>query len=68
MSKNNELNDLIVKSGLKRSHIAKEIGLTPYGLAMKINGVTEFKASEIRAMCKILNIVDLKKKEKIFFG
>ena len=61
------LNKIINESGLKRSYIAKEIGLSPYGLAKKINGITEFKASEISELCKILHIVGLKNRDKIFF-
>lgn len=62
------LEKAIDKSGFKKNHIAKTMGLSPYGLAKKINNVTEFKTSEINALCKILKINSLEKKEKIFFA
>lgn len=57
----------IEASGLKKNFIAKSIGLSPYGLAKKINNETEFKTSEVNALCKILNISDLEEKDRIFF-
>lgn len=54
-------------SGYKKSFIAKKIGITAYALAMKINNETEFKASEIDGIAKLLNI-DVYTKEKIFFA
>ena len=62
------LEKAIDKSGFKKNYIAKTIGLSPYGLAKKIKNVTEFKTSEINALCKLLKIESLEKKEKIFFA
>ncbi len=62
------LNELIERSGYKRSYIANQLGLSPYGLSKKIHNVTEFKASEINALCAILNIEDAGEKERIFFA
>lgn len=62
------LEDKIEKSGLKKNFIAKAIGLSPYGLAKKINNETEFKTSEVNELCKILNITDLAEKDRIFFA
>lgn len=62
------LNDVIERSGLKRSYIAKTIGLSPYGLSKKINNETEFKASEINALCEILKIQIPDEREAIFFA
>ena len=46
--------DAIVKSGYKRSYIAKAIGLkSAYSLALKIENKSEFKASEINALCEL---------------
>lgn len=59
----------IEQSGYKRSYIAKAIGLkSAYGLANKINNVTEFKAKEINKLCEILKIDSLEEKERIFFA
>lgn len=62
------LEEVIEKSGYKKSYIAKKIGLSAFGLANKINNVTEFKTSEINGLCELLNIHDLEEKEKIFFA
>lgn len=62
------LTDKIDESGLKRSFIAEKLGLSPYGLSKKINNESEFKGSEIKLLCQILNIKSLKEKEAIFFA
>lgn len=61
------LTDAIDKSGLKRYRIADELGLSPYGLQKKINGETEFKASEIKNLSILLHL-STKAKEEIFFA
>lgn len=58
----------IVKSGLKKSYIAKAIGLSPYGLMLKIRNINEFKASEIEKLCILLGIDDLEERCAIFFA
>lgn len=58
----------IVDSGLKKNFIAKSMGITPYGLAKKINNETEFKTSEVNMLCKILGITTLAEKDRIFFA
>ena len=63
-----KLKKLIDESGLKYKSIAKSMGLTYYGLQKKINNITEFKASEILSLCKILNINNSKEKDEIFFA
>ena len=62
------LEKIIEQSGLKKNFIAKAIGLSPYGLAKKINNETEFKTSEVDKLCEILNISDLADKDRIFFA
>lgn len=61
------LKDLIHAKGLKLQYIAEYLGLTRYGLSLKINNVNEFKASEIRKLCQLLEISSLRLKEKIFY-
>lgn len=61
------LEQIISASGLKKKYIAEKMGLTPYGLSLKINNVNDFTAPEIDALCRILNIKKLTDKEKIFF-
>lgn len=67
MTKTHLLEDYINKSGLKKSHIAKEIGLSRYGFNLKCNNKAEFKASEIEALCNLLNI-STKDRMAIFFA
>lgn len=58
----------IDSSGLKKSYIAKEIGLSAYGLALKIRNTHEFKASEIEKLCVLLGISDIEERCAIFFA
>ena len=59
----------IADSGYKKSYIAKAIGLkSAFGLSNKINNKTEFKASEINALCELLKIESAEEKEAIFFA
>lgn len=62
------LNEKIVESGLKRKFIAEKLGLSTYGLQRKIENISEFKASEISALCDVLDIKTVTEKEKIFFA
>ena len=62
------LNQKINHSGYKRSYIAKSIGLSAYGLALKINNANQFNAREIDALCMLLSIDTLEEKERIFFS
>lgn len=62
------LEEKITKSGLKKSYIAKAMGLSSYGLALKIRNTHEFKASEIEKMCILLGIDDLEERCAIFFA
>lgn len=57
----------IDNSGYKLHYIAKQIGLTYQGFQKKTNNQTEFKATEIQTLCKLLNI-DIQEKEEIFFA
>lgn len=62
------LKDVIDKSGLKYGFIAKEIGLSRYGLKKKIENDSSFKAEEIQKLCAILHIDNYEEREKIFFA
>lgn len=68
MTNTSLLEQYIEKSGYKRKFIARQIGLkSAYGLSLKINNESEFKASEIGILCKLLKI-SAKDKEAIFFS
>lgn len=58
----------IEASGFKRSYIAKVLGLSAYGLKLKIHNTHEFKASEIDALCTLLGIDCVQERMSIFFA
>lgn len=61
------LNEEIMKSGLKITFIAKKLGLSREGFYKKLNNETEFKASEIACVQKILGLSN-QKRDEIFFS
>lgn len=61
------LEEYIAKSGYKKSFLADALDISRYGLARKINGKSEFKASEIDILCKLLNI-GINDRMRIFFA
>ena len=67
MTNTSLLMQYIEKSGYKMSFIAKQLGLTAYGFTLKVNNKSEFKASEITILCKLLKI-SAKDREAIFFA
>lgn len=62
------INLIIEQSGYKKSWLAKQLGLSPYGLSLKINNRNQFTAEEIQKLCDLLKITSLKEKDKIFFA
>ena len=68
MTDTEALKKKMAEHGLKQAYIADRLGLTPYGFANKVNNKTEFKSSEIKLLCEILNITSLREKESIFFN
>lgn len=67
MTNTSLLEQYIEKSGYKKSYIAAQLGITAYGLALKINNKSEFKASEMTILCKLLKI-SARDKAAIFFA
>ena len=68
MTNTKKLEKYIQRSGLKKSYIAKVLGIDPKTLKNKITGTTEFKESEMDAMWKLLGITDPAEKIAIFFA
>lgn len=68
MTNTEALFELIDSKGLKRKYVAERIGLTYYGFMRKANNQSEFKSSEISALCDLLEIKNLKEKERLFFA
>ena len=68
MTDTKRLNEIISKSGMKKKALAERVGLTPPGLANKINGKTEFKSNEIKKLAAALGITDPQDICEIFFA
>ena len=62
------LEDKIYDSGLKKGYIAARIGVSPSTFSALMNNRTEFKASQIKEICKVLNIEDDAEIKAIFFS
>lgn len=56
----------IIAQGLTRAEMAKKIGISLTTLNYKLNGRQEFKLSEVKKICTILNL-NKTEREKIFF-
>lgn len=61
------LTKYIDESGYRKGHIASALGISSYGLMLKINNKSEFKASEIAKLCDLLKI-SKKDRDSIFFA
>lgn len=61
-----KIKSLIVDNGLTQSKVATKMNISYQSLSLKLNNKREFKANEIFALCKILNIVD--NQMQIFFA
>ena len=57
----------IKRSGYRLGFIAKELGLSPYGFRKKVDGITEFKVSEVKKLSNLLKLSE-KKRNSIFFN
>ena len=65
MTNKRKLNAAMALKGYTQEKLAKELGLSKFSINKKINGVSDFKAKEIQAICQILQI---KNKDEIFFA
>lgn len=63
-----KLNDIIKESGLKKTYIAEQLGISKASFSAKVNGKGEFNVREVIVLCKILGIRSLQEKEDIFFS
>lgn len=60
-----KLEAAIKEKGVSRISIAEYLKISPTSLSYKINGIREFKGSEIFKICEFLGIAE---KEPIFFS
>ena len=49
-------------------YVADYLGLSAYGLQLKVDNRQEFKTSEVAALCELLEINSLMTNEKNFFA
>ena len=61
------LREFIFNKGLKYGFIANKLNISHQSLIRKIENETQFKAGEIKELCNLLDITDLKVKDRIFF-
>lgn len=64
MTNTNLLKARIIEKGFTQAEIAEKLGISYQSFNYKLNNRTEFKASEIEALCEILEIED---KDLYFF-
>lgn len=64
MTDTNKLKAKLSEYCLTNEKIADMLGISTPSFSYKLNNKVEFKASEIKALCKILNITD---KDAYFF-
>ena len=50
------LREKIASKGLKIKYVAEQVGLSPYGLTLEIDGKNEFRSSEIKALAEVLSL------------
>lgn len=67
MTNTDLLKQLITKSGLKLKYIAECLNISIQTLQRKVENQSEFKASEIKLLCEILNIESFDLEKKVFF-
>lgn len=68
MAYNSELlKNRIDESGVKLKFLAIKLGISPYGLKLKLDGINEFKNSEIINISDALNLT-AKERDSIFFS
>jgi len=68
MTNSAKLEEIIRKSGLKRSAIMEQLNITAYEtLRAKIENRRDFKVSEIEKLCAVLGL-DRDQREAIFFA
>ena len=67
MTDTKELEKIIKDSGLKKSFLAKALNLSRQGFMDKCRNKYPFTATEINILCRLLKIIKLTDKERIFF-
>ena len=61
------LQEMISAKGIKLNWLADNLHITQRALAMKIRNETEFKPSEISALCALIGVESPDKMSELFF-
>lgn len=64
MTDTNKLKGRLLEKGLTQSDVAAKLGISYQSFNYKLNNIREFKASEIKRLCVIL---DISNKDDYFF-
>lgn len=64
MTATNKLKAKLMENNFKQSEIAEKLGISSQSFSYKLHNKIEFKASEIKLLCKLLKITD---KDAYFF-
>lgn len=67
MTNTTKLEMAITRSGLTKKFLAEKLGLSTMGLYKKVHNLTEFKASEIEMLTKLLHLTPCER-DAIFFN
>ena len=62
------LEDKINEKGLKKGFLAEKLGVSRTTFCALLRNETEFKASQIRTLCELLDIQDDETLKAIFFA
>jgi transcriptional regulator with XRE-family HTH domain len=62
------LEDKIKQKGLKKSYLAEQIGVSRATFCALLQNKSEFRASQIRTLCELLDIKDDETMKAIFFA
>lgn len=68
MTNTKALKSRIKESGFKQDFIAKQLGMSSYSFAQKRDNASQFKPTEIDALCDLLKIDSLEDRFAIFFA
>lgn len=68
MTDSTAIREVIKSRGLKIKYVAKQMGLSAYGLQKKMDNKSEFKVSEVESFCKAVGGLDTSEQRRIFFA
>ena len=67
MTDKNLLYYFVKRAGFKNKDIAEAIGITPSGYTLKISNRSDFRQSEIKTICDLLELT-VEERDRVFFA